>query len=245
MQYQYLHEVLRLLLQQSDFNSNVFSAFFDNSDHLIAFNYCCSKKRFTNFSQSFEKILGYNPRKILLKEDFICRIVHPHDKAILIDFLFAKSSNLGSKEKYVRFNPVIHETKCRAGHLKGYWKYFNFFNLDYFDIATGYVSKIGLMANESFQSKFDTTTKNLDHVNWSDIAQGNTAFKYNAASVNISKREIEILQMISDGIITKEIAHNLHISTSTVITHRKNLISKFNARNTAQLVKKASQLMLI
>jgi DNA-binding CsgD family transcriptional regulator len=51
--------------------------------------------------------------------------------------------------------------------------------------------------------------------------------------------------MIGEGQIAKEIASKLNISPNTVITHRKNLISKFNVRNTAQLIKKASQMMLI
>jgi len=34
-----------------------------------------------------------------------------------------------------------------------------------------------------------------------------------------------------------EIAQKLFISTTTVDTHRKNLLEKFNARNTAALIK--------
>ncbi|MBL7966118.1 MAG: response regulator transcription factor [Prolixibacteraceae bacterium] len=53
----------------------------------------------------------------------------------------------------------------------------------------------------------------------------------------ITKRESEILKLIADGLTNQEIADQLFISTFTVDTHRKNLLLKFNAKNTATLVK--------
>lgn len=241
MQYQYIHEVLRLLLRQSNQNPHVFSSYFDDSDKLIGFNYCCDKKKFTFFSHSFEKIIGYNPKNVVIRDDFISRIVHPHDKALMIDFLFG--TNGLSKSRYP--SSVVYETKCRAKHLKGYWKYLVLFYVNYLNHITGCVNKMGLMANEQINSEYESITKSLDQINWKEISTGNAAFQYNSATVDISKREAEVLDLIGDGKIAKEIANKLHISINTVITHRKNLISKFKVRNTAQLIKKASQLLLI
>jgi DNA-binding NarL/FixJ family response regulator len=53
----------------------------------------------------------------------------------------------------------------------------------------------------------------------------------------ITKRESEILKLIADGLTNQEIAIQLFISTFTVDSHRKNLLLKFNAKNTATLVK--------
>jgi DNA-binding NarL/FixJ family response regulator len=53
----------------------------------------------------------------------------------------------------------------------------------------------------------------------------------------ITKRESEILKLISDGMTNQEIADKLFISTFTVDSHRKNLLLKFNAKNTATLIK--------
>jgi DNA-binding NarL/FixJ family response regulator len=53
----------------------------------------------------------------------------------------------------------------------------------------------------------------------------------------ITKRESEILKLIADGLTNQEIANQLFISTFTVDSHRKNLLMKFNAKNTATLVK--------
>ena len=55
----------------------------------------------------------------------------------------------------------------------------------------------------------------------------------------ITRRESEILKLIADGLTNQEIAEKLFISPLTVDTHRKNLLLKFNARNTAILIKTA------
>ncbi len=53
----------------------------------------------------------------------------------------------------------------------------------------------------------------------------------------ITKRESEILKLIADGLTNQEIADKLFISSFTVDSHRKNLLLKFNAKNTATLIK--------
>lgn len=55
----------------------------------------------------------------------------------------------------------------------------------------------------------------------------------------ISPREFEILDLISLGYTTPEIASNLLLSKHTVITHRKNLLHKMKAKNSAGLVRRA------
>ena len=53
----------------------------------------------------------------------------------------------------------------------------------------------------------------------------------------ITKRESEILKLIADGLTNMEIADQLFISTFTVDSHRKNLLLKFGAKNTAILIR--------
>ena len=53
----------------------------------------------------------------------------------------------------------------------------------------------------------------------------------------ISRREKEVLQLILDEHTTQEIADKLFISFGTVETHRRNMLIKVGAKNTAGLVK--------
>jgi DNA-binding NarL/FixJ family response regulator len=53
----------------------------------------------------------------------------------------------------------------------------------------------------------------------------------------LTKREIEIIQLIVKAMTNKEIANRLSISELTVNTHRKNAMQKLEVKNTAGLVK--------
>jgi DNA-binding NarL/FixJ family response regulator len=55
----------------------------------------------------------------------------------------------------------------------------------------------------------------------------------------LTRREKEVLVLITEEMTTKEIAEKLFVSTKTVETHRLHLIQKFGVRNTAGLVKEA------
>lgn len=54
--------------------------------------------------------------------------------------------------------------------------------------------------------------------------------------LNISKREKDVIGLLSAGLTQKEIAEQLNISSRTVETHIKNLTNKMGAKNTAHLV---------
>lgn len=61
----------------------------------------------------------------------------------------------------------------------------------------------------------------------------------------ITRREKEILALIAEGYTNPEIAKKLFISSTTVDSHRKNLLAKMNMKNTASLVKFAVENKLI
>jgi DNA-binding NarL/FixJ family response regulator len=56
------------------------------------------------------------------------------------------------------------------------------------------------------------------------------------AIINLSDREIEVLELISQGLTNKEIADKIFLSSHTIATHRKNLMKKFQAKNNVDLV---------
>ena len=64
-------------------------------------------------------------------------------------------------------------------------------------------------------------------------------------AVQLTEREKEVLKLIALEYTTPEIAEKLFISTNTVETHRKNLMSKLKVKNIAGLVKFALQTGLI
>ena len=61
----------------------------------------------------------------------------------------------------------------------------------------------------------------------------------------ISRREKEVLLLIAEGLTNNEIADKLFISVPTVNTHRKSLLEKLKAKNTAILIGRATKQGLI
>lgn len=61
----------------------------------------------------------------------------------------------------------------------------------------------------------------------------------------LTPREIEIIRFIADGFTNGEIAEKLFLSVVTVDTHRKNILSKLQLKNTATLVKYAVEHKLL
>lgn len=62
-----------------------------------------------------------------------------------------------------------------------------------------------------------------------------------APEQDLTAREVEVIQLIKDGLSSKEIADRLCISVNTVRNHRSNLFRKTNARNMVDLVKSITQ----
>ena len=61
----------------------------------------------------------------------------------------------------------------------------------------------------------------------------------NRKEVKLSEREKQVLQLLTEENTTQEIAKILKLSPYTIETHRKNLLSKLDVRNTTGLVKYA------
>jgi len=61
----------------------------------------------------------------------------------------------------------------------------------------------------------------------------------------LTRREKEILQLLSKGFTSHEIAAKLFLSTFTVDTHRKNMLQKFNVHNTQALINVANELRIL
>lgn len=52
----------------------------------------------------------------------------------------------------------------------------------------------------------------------------------------LSSREVEVAILLCKGFINKEIAEKLSLATTTVISHRKNIMEKIHARSLADII---------
>lgn len=95
----------------------------------------------------------------------------------------------------------------------------------------------------AFNYFFDVTDKEVMTNHLKVVSDGGAALKSESNRSTVSRREEEVLRLIANGFSSKQIADMLFISNHTAISHRKNLIEKFGVKNTAQLIKTASQTM--
>jgi DNA-binding CsgD family transcriptional regulator len=64
-------------------------------------------------------------------------------------------------------------------------------------------------------------------------------------ALGLTRRELEILALIAEGLSNREIAEREHVSENTVKTHSSRILDKLGARRRTQAVQRAKQLRLI
>jgi len=64
-------------------------------------------------------------------------------------------------------------------------------------------------------------------------------------NLNVSKRELDVLELMSAGLSNQEIADKLFVSLNTVKTHSSNIFSKLEVKRRTQAVQKARELKLV
>ena len=96
-------------------------------------------------------------------------------------------------------------------------------------------SDISHISNDNnYSISFINVSGNKSYYNIKSIDDLNIRTKvYNDV---LTKRELEILGYLSEGLSSKEIAESLFISTGTVRTHRNNILKKTNFKTMSQAV---------
>ncbi len=69
-----------------------------------------------------------------------------------------------------------------------------------------------------------------------EAIQKPTMKKVSCQGLGITDRELDVIRLISEGLSNKLIADKLELSTHTVNTHRKNIMTKLDIPNTAGIV---------
>lgn len=90
---------------------------------------------------------------------------------------------------------------------------------------------IGIYINKKSLKKSVINSKEINHQKINEL--------------EITPREYEVLQSISEGLSNKEIAEKLFISESTIKTHVSNLLVKLNAKRRTQALQIAKDFEII
>ncbi|GAB3659291.1 hypothetical protein GCM10028791_32680 [Echinicola sediminis] len=196
----------------------------------------------THISPEFQKIHGISPENIRTIDDVLA-LTHPDDMDFVAkaeETAIAFVSQLGV-EKFTQYKVSYN---FRYTTSSGNYELFNHQALILtIDEKGNFIKSINIHTNINHLTK-----RNNHKISFIGLA-GLPSFlnidvypkeeKYNEKALrhnNFSKREIEIMKMIADGIETKIIADKLFISLETVKSHRKNMLRKTGCTNSTELV---------
>lgn len=168
-------------------------------------------------------------------EELLGLLEHSTPDIVILDVTMPKVDGLAALERlaaYGKVPPVLvlsaneAQTKIRAALKAG---------------AKGYLPKNAKLEELEFAISSIMSGKTyLSPSITEDLMQGGQADSPldNPLSV-LTKREIEIMTHLADGMPNREIGKMLHISTRTVDTHRSNILKKLKVKTNAELVKLA------
>jgi DNA-binding CsgD family transcriptional regulator len=205
------------------------------------------KKKHVFYSPNFGALLGYDTNQIKIKgPGYWDGKIHPEDyislmqNGISILKIFYQFSE-EEKEKYKLINEYrilnIDNTYVRVIEQH------QSLALDIFGNLWLSLSIIDISPN---QNKVEGLKCQLVNFQTGDIYPfGETRINYENNGIALSKREIQILKMVKEGLLSKEISNNLNISLNTVNTHRQRVLEKLGANNSMEAVAFASKLGLL
>jgi DNA-binding CsgD family transcriptional regulator len=196
--------------------------------------------KFDMVSPEVETVLGYTPNEMEIP--FVMDKMHPDDRPwflafeasvvkffsdlpieklmkykVRYDFRLKKSNGA-----YIRLlHQVVvaeHDTSGRAYRTLGLHTDITYLKSD----GRPVLSFVGLDGEPTFV----------------DVQADNT---YLESRINLTRREREVVRLIAEGKLSKQIADVLSISKLTVDSHRKNILRKHGLSNTSELLGKALQ----
>lgn len=206
-----------------------------------------SKMDHVYFSPNMADLLGWDPEKVAAPDmDYVDQRMHPDDLAHLnsvsgqfFNLILHVDPAWREQMKYIKFI-LDYRTLGKDGNYIRVIEQHKLLELDKYGNAWLSMSILDLSPDQDLTALcryrlVNTLTGELYHFPSAEEISG----------TKLSFREKEILQLLSKGLISKQIADKLFISVNTVNTHRQRIIEKLDVSNTAEAVKHASRLGLI
>jgi DNA-binding CsgD family transcriptional regulator len=231
-----------------------------NEDYCIFYISCLGKDRFLYMDDYFREFSGYpNEQFIKGSMDFWFSLICPDDMEAVSAAIIESHKGLMSisldKEKP---KPLV--LTYRFKHADGHWvaiqdtRYLVSFNEN--KVIDKVLCRFETMPEQQTPAndldellkKEKSCTRLLETAIVFQEAKNKQPFDSHEVNPSptplfggLTKREKEILRLIGEGLSTKMIADKCSISVHTVESHRKHLLEKLDAKNSMELIGKASK----
>ncbi len=201
------------------------------------------KKQSIFYSSNFGKLLGYAPSDYEhLNYQFFQNLIHPEESMQLATngISLLKIFNAFSPDEKLN-NKVIYEYRM----LNAEHKYvrmieqYQVLELDKKGQIWLMFSIVDISPNQEGNSPIKCQLLNFRTGNFIPVEMPQRA------ELELTKRELEILKLVKQGFLSKEISDKLSISIHTVNTHRQRVLEKLQANNSFEAIILASRLGLL
>ncbi|MEI7423200.1 MAG: LuxR C-terminal-related transcriptional regulator [Prolixibacteraceae bacterium] len=205
------------------------------------------KKNHLFYSPNFGTLLGYDPSFIQEKgHEFWDSLIHPDD------FLTLMENGVSILKLFFQFSPdekvnykLINEYRilnARNNYVRIIEQHQNL-ELDKYGNIWLTLSTIDLSPNQNVSDDFKSVLLNFRTGNIIPFRDKKNIPE--VIGITLSKREVQILCLVKEGLLSKEISTNLNISLHTVNTHRQRVLEKLGVNNSMEAVLYASRLGLV
>jgi DNA-binding CsgD family transcriptional regulator len=249
-----VRDELQRFIQDNDEYKNMCCELLDNfhfnESTVAAITRCGINTGAVFLSHNFSRIFGY-PGKLFIEADLQFLIKHMHPDNLPSFIYFAETSTLNATPWIEAKEKAVHEHCSRIKHYNGKWIWINQkvivlsvtpdrhidTALLLFDDYTA-AKQAEINQHISLIEKSRKKSKLLELLACVSSAQTKREKLFVALEdhASLTLREKEIMQLVSQGFSSKEIAANLFISKHTVESHRKHILHKLSVRNAPQMV---------
>lgn len=202
------------------------------------------KKRYDFASDNFAHIFGYNPtwiKTIRKQGDLLEERIHPDDREQLIGYQIEHGQFIYSLPREERND---YQQIFQMRMLNAHQQYINVIShhqviqKDKNGKAWMVMGVIDVSPDQTPTEKIKRTVinKKTGEILVSAIAP---------TEQQLTKREKEILLLIQQGFLSKEIAYKLNLSIYTINNHRKNILAKLHANNVIEAINVAESFGII
>lgn len=197
-------------------------------------------------SECFFRILGIEG--FIIQKDiseFLPAYIHPVDFPLLAQEKFSNFCfllNLPAKHK--TDYKEIFQYRIQTDRNKYIWviEQQQVVMLDDYGNARITLSVVDVSPNQQKENKFES---HIFNYKTGELLPAEQTDRDVLSALSLTEREKEILRMIQQGFLSKEISAKLSISFHTVNTHRQNILKKLNANNSLEAISYAEKMGFI
>ena len=210
--------------------------------HSIVLVFDCCTKKFVFVSNNIPQSYGIDSERLFINgHEPVLEIIHPGDiyyGLLVRKKIYSLLSSLSAEEKMK--HKMVHE--MRVKNVRG--EYIRIIEQEQ-AIELDKSGNIWLML-----SVIDVDASHESEITKSHLYNFETGEQIfidlsDTLEEPLTNRELSVLQLMKQGLLSKEIANSLNVSINTINTHRQNILLKLKANNSIEAVNIAQRLGLL